>query len=129
MAGFTSFAQARLREGQPWSRAAREVGSFGLGLGRARLWPRPFGAACLSKAMLQTHRGISFSAARAKPSPGGQTFSGSAMLELEFAELSDPGKVREHNEDFLVHATPATIDEARALGWLFALADGVGGQD
>jgi serine/threonine protein phosphatase PrpC len=79
--------------------------------------------------MLQTHRGISFSAARAKPSPGGQTFSGSAMLELEFAELSDPGKVREHNEDFFGHAAPATTDEARALGWLFALADGVGGQD
>lgn len=51
------------------------------------------------------------------------------MLELEFAELSDPGKVRGHNEDFLGHAAPATADEARALGWLFALADGVGGQD
>ncbi len=51
------------------------------------------------------------------------------MLELEFAELSDPGKVRHHNEDFLGHSAPAGADEARALGWLFALADGVGGQD
>ena len=51
------------------------------------------------------------------------------MLELEFAELSDPGKVREHNEDFIGHAVPASADEARSRGWLFALADGVGGQD
>jgi protein phosphatase len=77
--------------------------------------------------MLQSHRGISFSAARA--SSGGQSFSAATMLELEFAELSDPGKVRRHNEDFLGHAAPAGADEARALGWLFALADGVGGQD
>jgi protein phosphatase len=77
--------------------------------------------------MLQSHRGIPFSAA--KTNSGGQTFSGSAMLELEFAELSDPGKVRGHNEDYVGHAAPATADEARARGWLFALADGVGGQD
>lgn len=75
--------------------------------------------------MLQTHRGVLFSAAKANL--GVEAFS--AMLELEFAELSDPGKVRQHNEDFLGHAAPATADEARALGWLFALADGVGGQD
>jgi serine/threonine protein phosphatase PrpC len=51
------------------------------------------------------------------------------MLELEFAELSDAGKVRGHNEDYVGHAAPATDDEARTRGWLFALADGVGGQD
>jgi len=50
------------------------------------------------------------------------------MLELEFAELSDPGKVRGHNEDYLGHAVP-TNHHARERGWLFALADGVGGQD
>src|SRR5579864_3448406 len=77
--------------------------------------------------MLQSHRGISFSAARTNS--GGQSFSGSAMLELEFAELSDAGKVRGHNEDYVGHAAPASGDEARARGWLFALADGVGGQD
>jgi protein phosphatase len=43
------------------------------------------------------------------------------MLEIEFAQLSDPGRVREHNEDF--------IGYANAEGWLFALADGVGGHD
>jgi PPM family protein phosphatase len=77
--------------------------------------------------MLQSGIGISFCAARADP--GGKVFSGSTMLDLEFAELSDPGKVRGRNEDHIGHATPASADEARTHGWLFALADGVGGQD
>jgi PPM family protein phosphatase len=51
------------------------------------------------------------------------------MLELEFAELSDPGKIRGHNEDHIGHAAPATADQVRTHGWLFAVADGVGGQD
>lgn len=51
------------------------------------------------------------------------------MLDLEFAELSDPGKVRGHNEDHIGHAAPKSADQARTHGWLFALADGVGGQD
>jgi PPM family protein phosphatase len=51
------------------------------------------------------------------------------MLDLEFAELSDPGKVRTHNEDHIGHCTPANPEEGRSRGWLFALADGVGGQD
>jgi PPM family protein phosphatase len=51
------------------------------------------------------------------------------MLEIEFAQLSDPGRVRDHNEDFLGHIVPANEEQARAHGWLFALADGVGGQD
>lgn len=51
------------------------------------------------------------------------------MLDLEFAELSDVGKVREHNEDYFGHAAPTLSDEARARGWLFAVADGVGGLD
>ncbi|HZR63751.1 MAG TPA: protein phosphatase 2C domain-containing protein [Terriglobales bacterium] len=77
--------------------------------------------------MLQNHRGIPFTAARINP--GGQAFSGTSMLELEFAEVSDPGKVREHNEDFIGHFAPASQAEVRSHGWLFALADGVGGQD
>jgi len=51
------------------------------------------------------------------------------MLELEFAQLSDPGLVRGHNEDFLGHLVPDTPERVRSHGWLFALADGVGGQD
>lgn len=50
------------------------------------------------------------------------------MLDVEFAQLSDPGVQREHNEDYLGCVAPRTPDEARTQGWLFALADGVGGQ-
>jgi serine/threonine protein phosphatase PrpC len=53
----------------------------------------------------------------------------SSMLELEFAQLSDPGKVRDHNEDYLGHWLPETPELARSHGWLFAVADGVGGQE
>jgi len=51
------------------------------------------------------------------------------MLELEFAEISDPGRQRGHNEDFLGHVVPETLAQARSHGWLFAIADGVGGGD
>jgi PPM family protein phosphatase len=77
--------------------------------------------------MLQSHRGISFNAVRSNP--GGQAFSGTYMLELEFAQLSDPGNVRGHNEDFIGYAEPRTPEQARTHGWLFALADGCGGHD
>jgi protein phosphatase len=50
------------------------------------------------------------------------------MLELEFAQLSDPGKSRGHNEDFIGYAEPGTPEQARH-GWLFVLADGCGGHD
>ncbi len=52
----------------------------------------------------------------------------SSMLDLEFAELSDLGNVREGNEDYLGHFAPGAPEQARRQGWLFALADGVGGQ-
>ncbi len=50
------------------------------------------------------------------------------MLDVEFAELSDTGLVREHNEDYIGHFAPATPVLVRSHGWLFTLADGVGGQ-
>jgi len=50
------------------------------------------------------------------------------MLEVEFEQLSDPGMVRPRNEDYLGHVLPSTPAQARSHGWLFALADGVGGQ-
>jgi protein phosphatase len=37
--------------------------------------------------------------------------------------------VREHNEDRLGSAPPTTPEQARTHGWLFVLADGVGGQE
>lgn len=51
------------------------------------------------------------------------------MLELEFAQLSDPGRVRGHNEDYIGSVPPETPEQAQKRGWLFALADGVGGQE
>lgn len=50
-------------------------------------------------------------------------------MDLEFVELSDLGRVRQGNEDYLGHATPAETSRIRSHGWLFVLADGVGGQD
>ncbi len=76
--------------------------------------------------MLQINARTTFGAA--SRDAGGQPFLGSGMLELEFAELTDVGKVRENNEDFLGHAAPGN-GAARNQGWLFAVADGVGGQD
>lgn len=49
-------------------------------------------------------------------------------MNLEFAELSDTGRTREHNEDFCGHVAPASATQAQSHGWLFAVADGVGGQ-
>ncbi|HLH43135.1 MAG TPA: protein phosphatase 2C domain-containing protein [Bryobacteraceae bacterium] len=46
-------------------------------------------------------------------------------MDLEFALLSDPGRIRGHNEDFAGYAAPDRQDG----GWLFAVADGVGGQE
>jgi PPM family protein phosphatase len=51
------------------------------------------------------------------------------MLDLEFAELSDRGLNREHNEDSLGHVLPASPAQVQSQGWIFALADGVGGQE
>ena len=51
------------------------------------------------------------------------------MLEIDFAELSDVGRVRPDNEDYLGHVAPETPEQARTHGWLFALADGVGGHE
>jgi serine/threonine protein phosphatase PrpC len=49
------------------------------------------------------------------------------MLELEFAEHSDVGLVREGNEDFVGHVLPESAAQVRDHGWLFVLADGMGG--
>jgi serine/threonine protein phosphatase PrpC len=50
-------------------------------------------------------------------------------MDVEFFELSDLGKVREGNEDYFGHAAPDAPGRVRSHGWLFVLADGVGGQD
>jgi len=51
------------------------------------------------------------------------------MLELEFAELSDTGHKRGHNEDCIGHVIPSSPAHVQSQGYLFAIADGVGGQE
>ncbi|HEY6873229.1 MAG TPA: protein kinase [Geobacteraceae bacterium] len=48
-------------------------------------------------------------------------------MELTYAELSSPGPVRDHNEDFVGFWQPQTLEEHRSRGAVVALADGVGG--
>src|SRR5208282_5083658 len=51
------------------------------------------------------------------------------MLALEHIGLTDVGKVRDHNEDFMGCSIPASEAEGRTHGWLFVVADGVGGEE
>lgn len=53
----------------------------------------------------------------------------SSNLEIEFFQMSDPGLVRDHNEDAIGYSLPDNEEQARERGWLFVLADGVGGHD
>jgi PPM family protein phosphatase len=64
----------------------------------------------------------------AQLSGGGQAAPG-ATLEIEFAELSDMGRVRDHNDDYLGHLPPESAALARSHGWLFAVAGGAAGRD
>ena len=68
--------------------------------------------------------------------PSAQTFllrearrTEASMLDVDFGEQSDIGKVRDRNEDAHGHVAPANPTQARSHGWLFVLADGVGGHD
>jgi protein phosphatase len=56
-----------------------------------------------------------------------QAFS-TSMLDLEWFELTDTGRVRDHNEDYLGSSIPLNENEGRTQGWLFVVADGVGGE-
>lgn len=61
--------------------------------------------------------------------PAGSASNSGHMLDLEFVELTDVGRVRDHNEDYMGHAAPATPAQVRTHGWLFVVADGVGGHE
>jgi protein phosphatase len=51
------------------------------------------------------------------------------MLDLEFGQASDFGKIRKNNEDAMGSFIPASPEQATSHGYLFAVADGVGGYD
>lgn len=51
------------------------------------------------------------------------------MLDVVFGQASDAGKVRTNNEDAMGAFLPSSRRQARSHGYLFAVADGVGGLD
>ena len=51
------------------------------------------------------------------------------MLDVQFGQASDFGKVRTNNEDAMGAFIPSSRQQARSHGYLFAVADGVGGMD
>jgi protein phosphatase len=51
------------------------------------------------------------------------------MLDVVFGQASDFGKVRTNNEDAMGSFLPSSRHQARTHGFLFAVADGVGGMD
>jgi len=51
------------------------------------------------------------------------------MLDVQFGQASDFGKVRTNNEDAMGAFIPASRQQARTHGYLFVVADGVGGMD
>jgi protein phosphatase len=77
--------------------------------------------------MFEVFRGQRLARGEAIPAAP-RTFDDS-MLEIDFAELSDVGRLREGNEDYLGHVAPDTSEQARSHGWLFVVADGVGGHE
>ena len=52
-----------------------------------------------------------------------------SMLDVVFGQASDFGKVRTNNEDAMGSFIPTSRQQARSHGFLFAVADGVGGMD
>ncbi|HKF48194.1 MAG TPA: protein phosphatase 2C domain-containing protein [Terracidiphilus sp.] len=51
------------------------------------------------------------------------------MLDVQFGHASDPGKIRSNNEDATGMFVPGSRQQTRSHGFLFAIADGVGGMD
>ena len=51
------------------------------------------------------------------------------MLDLEFSQFSDRGPTRQRNEDSVGSVLPDSPQDMRVRGWLFAVADGVGGHN
>lgn len=56
--------------------------------------------------------------------------SNMAEIGQIYAHLrTDTGLVRDHNEDFVAFREPTDLNDAQQNGWLYLIADGVGGAD
>lgn len=53
----------------------------------------------------------------------------SSIGKIQSAYLTDRGQVRDHNEDFVISHEPQTTEQEAQNGWLYVVADGVGGAD
>ncbi|MGA3343281.1 MAG: protein phosphatase 2C domain-containing protein [Terracidiphilus sp.] len=51
------------------------------------------------------------------------------MLDVQFGQASDFGKVRKNNEDAMSSFIPSSRRQGRSHGFLFVVADGVGGME
>jgi serine/threonine protein phosphatase PrpC len=51
------------------------------------------------------------------------------MLDVIFGQATDPGKVRANNEDAMGSFVPVSRQQVRSHGYLFAVADGLGGYE
>ncbi|MCA9948716.1 MAG: Stp1/IreP family PP2C-type Ser/Thr phosphatase [Anaerolineales bacterium] len=53
----------------------------------------------------------------------------SSLAPIAAAMQTDQGQVRDHNEDFIARWEPVSAEEEAEHGWLYIVADGVGGAD
>jgi protein phosphatase len=53
----------------------------------------------------------------------------SNLGQIQASLLTDIGRRRENNQDFVAHWQPTTPDDEQQHGWLYIVADGVGGAD
>ena len=51
------------------------------------------------------------------------------LAPIQAALLTDRGIVRDHNEDYVLYWEPDTVQDEAKNGWLYIVADGVGGAD
>lgn len=59
----------------------------------------------------------------------GYIFDMSNLGQITAILRTDTGRVRDHNEDFVSHWAPGNAAEEAQNGWLYIVADGVGGAD
>jgi protein phosphatase len=53
----------------------------------------------------------------------------SSLAPIRATMQTDRGRVRDHNEDYVIRREPDSEEEEKEFGWLYIVADGVGGAD